>query len=88
VKAGACGCGGEINWGSACRARRKIDIEVTVKAAERRAYGGVCAVCGKPFRAEFGADFASPQSYGDGIRALAMLINEHGRVGAGKPRRS
>jgi transposase len=81
VKTGACGCGGEINWGSAYSARRKIDIEVTVKAAEQRAYGGVCAVCGKPFRAEFGADFASPQSYGGGIRALAMPINEHGCVG-------
>jgi transposase len=79
-KGGRCGCGGEILFGDEYRARRIVDLLISLQITEERAYNGVCLRCGKPFKADHSPAFSAPQKYGDGVKSLALMLNEYGNV--------
>jgi hypothetical protein len=80
----ACDCGGAILYEGGYDAKQIVDVKVVTYIREERVITGRCAVCGKPHRGKFSDKYRNRVGYGDGIKALSLLLSERGFVPVGR----
>lgn len=85
-KVHVCECGGVVESDAVYEAKQLADINVTVSITEERVFGGTCRTCGKRHYAESSEDYINPVQYGENIKALAALLNNHGCVSVNRTR--
>jgi len=79
-----CNCGGEIKYGKDYLAKQLVDIDVRMNIIEERIRNGVCIICGKKHAGTFSEEFKNPVQYGNNIKSLITLLNNHACVSINK----
>jgi transposase len=79
-----CDCGGAVLNDEGYDAKQIIDVKVTTNIREERVMTGRCTVCGKIHRGKFSDEYRNRAGYGNGIKALSLLLSERGFVPVGR----
>jgi hypothetical protein len=79
-KVPVCECGGAVVYGEGYDAKQIVDVNVVTYIREERVMTGRCAICGKPHRGKFSDKYRNRVGYGDGVKALSLLLSERGFV--------
>lgn len=79
-KVDACECGGKMLYDGDYDAKQIVDISVIVNVIEERAMKGYCSRCGKFHQGAFSEKYINKVQYGDGIKALVLLLSERGFI--------
>ena len=75
-----CECGHEIRYKGGYEAKQYVDIEISARITEHRAYSGKCPQCGKRHENLLPDNLINPVTYGDNIKAVTVLLSTEGCV--------
>jgi hypothetical protein len=70
-----CGCGGTVRLREGYTSKQAVDIEVTLRVTEERAFSGYCEKCGKRHDGTFSEICVNPVNYGNDLKAIVTFLN-------------